>query len=97
LQGAGGIGGLIASLDSSGNVRYYLYDGNGNVGQVVELDGTIAARYEYDPFGNEIVATGSEAEGNVFRFSTKFFDIETGLCYYGSLYRTFFITLSIII
>ncbi|MCP4491293.1 MAG: hypothetical protein GY820_28855, partial [Gammaproteobacteria bacterium] len=54
LQGAGGIGGLIAALDKqTGIVYYYLYDANGNVGQLVNAaDGTIAAHYEYDPFGN---------------------------------------------
>ena len=86
LQGAGGIGGLIAAID--GSVTYhYLYDANGNVGQMVNAaDGTIAAHYEYDPFGNEVVARGSEAGNNPFRFSTKYFDFEIGLYYYGYRY-----------
>ncbi|MCP3943468.1 MAG: RHS repeat-associated core domain-containing protein, partial [Desulfobacteraceae bacterium] len=87
LQGAGGIGGLLASLDkSSPTVYYYLYDANGNVGQLVSADGSIAARYEYDPYGNETVADGTEAVSNVYRFSTKFFDVETELYYYGFRY-----------
>ncbi len=84
LQGAGGIGGLIAALGrQTGNVHYYFHDANGNVGQLVNAaDGSIAAHYEYDPYGNETVADGPEAVNNVYRFGTKFFDAETGLYYY---------------
>ncbi|MGE0083290.1 MAG: hypothetical protein AB7S75_02585 [Desulfococcaceae bacterium] len=39
---------------------YYFYDGNGNVGQLVNATGvTIAAHYEYDPFGNLITSYGA--------------------------------------
>lgn len=86
LQGAGGIGGLLMRNTDSGDYLY-LYDANGNVGQLVDAaDGNIAARYEYDPFGNLLAATGPEAEKNPFRFSTKYFDAETGLYYYGYRY-----------
>ena len=34
LQGAGGIGGLLASIEGT-STYYFLYDGNGNVGQLV--------------------------------------------------------------
>ncbi len=65
----------------------YTFDANGNVGQLVESStGTIAAHYEYDAFGNTLVSAGSEAENNVFRFSTKYYDVETGLYYYGYRY-----------
>ncbi|MGA1824389.1 MAG: RHS repeat domain-containing protein, partial [bacterium] len=88
IQGAGGIGGLLASVEpSSGNMYYYCYDVNGNVGQLVNAaNGEIAALFEYDPFGKQIVATGSMAEENPFRFSTKYFDEETELYYYGYRY-----------
>ncbi|MCP4113091.1 MAG: RHS repeat-associated core domain-containing protein [Desulfobacteraceae bacterium] len=88
LQGAGGIGGLIATLDNSASVvYYYFYDANGNVGQLVNTaDGSIAAHYEYDPFGNTIKAEGEYKDSNPYRFSTKFFDAETGLYYYGFRY-----------
>ena len=77
----------------------YCYDANGNVGQLVEwasgaggASGTawatarMAARYEYDPYGNTISKSGSCADTNPFRFSTKFLDPETGLYYYGYRY-----------
>ena len=41
---------------------------------------------EYDPFGNIIYKTGSYAEENPFRFSTKYTDDETDLVYYGYRY-----------
>ena len=67
-------------------VRHYTYDANGNVGQLVDEAGAIVARYEYDPFGNEIRAEGDDAQNNPFRFSTKYLDAETGLYYYGFRY-----------
>jgi RHS repeat-associated protein len=61
----------------------FVYDANGNVGQLVDEAGSAVGRYEYDAFGNVLVASGAEAEGNLWRFSTKQFDAETALVYYG--------------
>jgi RHS repeat-associated protein len=66
-----------------------LYDGGGNVtGLVDAATGAVVATYEYDPFGNTLSATGDTAAlaANPFRFSTKYFDGETGLYYYGYRY-----------
>ena len=82
LQGAGGVGGLLATI-RSGVKDFYLYDANGNVTDLVDTNGTIVAHYEYDPYGNEILRTGSEAQSNPYRFSSKYMDEETGLRYYG--------------
>jgi RHS repeat-associated protein len=90
LDQAGGIGGLLACQEMTGEHQgsyWFLYDGNGNVGQVVRADNqAIAARYEYDPYGNTLVAEGAYADANPFRFSTKWFDAEIGLYYYGYRY-----------
>ncbi len=87
LQGAGGVGGLIAVVDNESEVDFFLYDANGNVGQLVNAaDGTIDAAYEYDPFGRLINAQGSKANQNPYRFSTKPMDQQTGLYYYGYRY-----------
>ncbi|MCP4149971.1 MAG: RHS repeat-associated core domain-containing protein, partial [bacterium] len=92
IQGAGGIGGLIARVDDVlapflYDIYYYLYNGNGNVSQMIDAqDGSIAAHYDYDPFGNVTYSFGDMAEDNVFRFSTKYHDDETGLVYYGFRY-----------
>ncbi|MFH1417084.1 MAG: RHS repeat-associated core domain-containing protein [Planctomycetota bacterium] len=72
----------------------YFYDANGNVGQLVSTGGALLARYEYDPYGNVQSSSGSLADANPFRFSTKYFDAEIdyadttadGLYYYGYRY-----------
>jgi len=65
----------------------YCYDGNGNVAALVNAaNGAIAAQYEYGPFGELIRATGPMAKLNPFMFSTKFYDWEAGLYYYGCRY-----------
>ncbi|QOJ13665.1 MAG: RHS repeat-associated core domain-containing protein [Planctomycetia bacterium] len=106
LHGAGGIGGLLAVLDTNNTTTTsddrsyaYLYDANGNVGQLVEwssgaggasgmawASGRMVATYEYDPYGNTVSKSGTYADTNLFRFSTKFLDAETGLYYYGYRY-----------
>ena len=55
---------------------------NGNVSDLVDANHTIAAHYNYDPYGNVISSSGTEAGNNKFRFSTKYFDQETGLYNY---------------
>jgi len=87
LQGAGGVGGLVAMTVHSGDDAggyFFSYDGNGNVTAIVDAsDGSIAAEYEYDPFGSLIRATGDVAFENRFRFSTKYYDDESHFAYYG--------------
>jgi RHS repeat-associated protein len=85
LQGAGGIGGLLARLE--GEACYlYTFDGNGNVTDVADTSGTVVAHYEYDPFGRTVSQTGNYADANPWRFSTKQFDDWWGLYYYGRRY-----------
>jgi RHS repeat-associated protein len=63
------------------------YDGNGNVTALVSgADSSVTARYEYDPFGRTIRATGLVAAKNPMRFSTKRFDEAADLAYYGYRY-----------
>jgi RHS repeat-associated protein len=102
IQSAGGIGGLLAMYDPNdpndpndtyGNCVCF-YDANGNVGQLVdrENDGTLVAKYEYDPYGNNLLdptdpqESGQYAADNPIRFSTKYFDDETGLSASGYRY-----------
>ncbi len=91
LQGAGGVGGLLAVCEVSNRqvsaTHAAAYDANGNVSALVNLaSGTVTARYEYGPFGEPLAAEGTLATANPFRFSTKFTDDETGLLYYGYRY-----------
>jgi RHS repeat-associated protein len=78
----------VAAVDVDAGAAYlYCYDANGNVGQVVGAgDGSLAARYEYDGFGQTVLAEGDLASQNPYRFSTKVFDEEVNLYYYGYRY-----------
>jgi len=87
LQGAGGVGGLLAVCDAANGTHFPVFDGNGNVMAMASAaDGTISAEYEFGPFGELLRATGPMAMVNPFRFSTKYQDDETGLLYYGYRY-----------
>ncbi|MBK9119413.1 MAG: RHS repeat-associated core domain-containing protein [Phycisphaerales bacterium] len=102
FERAGTIGGLLAVrvCDVSGApepddpVAYvYLYDSLGNVGQVVDwskpfgqASAAIVAHYEYDPYGGVTKAEGAYASDNAWRFSTKQWDDETGLGWWGFRY-----------
>jgi len=69
LQGAGGIGGLLAADDANGtpgvtgdDEQYvFFYDAQGNVGQLVKDAVQPLARYEYDAYGRTI---GPDADGD---------------------------------
>lgn len=88
LQGAGGVGGLLAvNAVASGSTYGVQYDGNGNVmGYYDTGTAELVAEFEYGPFGELIRSTGSKADEFSFRFSTKYEDVETGLLYYGYRY-----------
>ncbi len=89
-QGAGGVGGLLVMSVNNGpeaGTYYYNFDGNGNVMTLLNaVDTTLAAQYEYGPFGELIRATGRMAKTNPFRFSTKYQDDESDFHYYGYRY-----------
>jgi len=92
LQGAGGVGGLlmVEEITSTTTAAYHFhYDGNGNVTEITDHLGASVATYRYDAFGNTLVATGTYAQTNRYRFSTKPLDHEVTtapLYYYGYRY-----------
>ena len=74
MDGAGGVGGLlwVSNFQSPIGTHFVGYDGNGNVVALVSAtSGSETARYEYGPFGEALRVTGSAANQNPFRFSTK--------------------------
>jgi RHS repeat-associated protein len=108
VHAAGGVGGLLAAVETVGANQgsyWYFYDGNGNVVQVLKYTAgspptvTLAAHYEYDPYGNILLKNDVDSSGlvnaNPFRFSTKWLDTELaspnakgavgpdGMYYYG--------------
>ena len=88
IDSAGGIGGLLATEDVESSKKYiYFHDANGNVGQLLDRsDGSADAKYEYDAYGNVVASGGDYADDNPFRFSTKYWDDETGLGNWGRRY-----------
>ena len=93
MQGAGGIGGLLArtELTTSNPERlthaFYHSDANGNVTAMVDTNQQVVARYLYDPFGGLLTSSGPLAEANFYRFSGKEFHVASRLVYY--LYRCY--------
>jgi RHS repeat-associated protein len=88
LEGAGGIGGLLARSHgySGGNWsahNVYHADGNGNVTSMLNSSQTLVASYRYDPFGNTSSSSGSLATANTYRFSSKEIHVSSGMYYYG--------------
>ncbi|HEY5909954.1 MAG TPA: RHS repeat-associated core domain-containing protein [Verrucomicrobiae bacterium] len=90
LEGAGGIGGLLArSGGYSGGTwtshAFYHADGNGNITCMVDSGQSVVASYKYDPYGRTISSSGTLAAANLYRFSSKELHVNSGLYYY--LYR----------
>ena len=88
---AGGIGGLLSMTLNFGpgplssNSYFYHSDGNGNVTMLINASQAVAAKYLYDAFGNILAKSGSLADANLYRFSSKEAHLNSGLTYY--LYR----------
>jgi RHS repeat-associated protein len=85
IHDAGGIGGLLFANLGTSSV-YYAYNGNGNVAALTDLSGSVVARYNYSPYGKLLAMSGPVASLNHIRFSTKYWDDETGLGYWGYRY-----------
>ncbi|HRT10635.1 MAG TPA: RHS repeat-associated core domain-containing protein [Candidatus Paceibacterota bacterium] len=79
---------MTVPAGTNAGTYFSAYDGNGNVMALVSAaDGSIAARYEYGPFGEVIQGTGPMAKANPFRFSTQYQGDETDLvCYLHRYY-----------
>ncbi|MEI7728031.1 MAG: RHS repeat-associated core domain-containing protein [Verrucomicrobiota bacterium] len=96
FQSAGGIGGLLARTDNAVMRRvgssalqasaFYHADGNGNMTMLADAIQNVAARYQYDPYGNTLFINGSLADVNTYRSSSKEFHVPSGLPYYGRRY-----------
>jgi len=97
LQGAGGIGGLLASVQhppttaTNGEPQptasmCFHYDSNGNVIALSDAKGKESARYKYDAFGKTILVQGPMATFNLYQFSTKPVEKTSGLAFFGFRY-----------
>jgi RHS repeat-associated protein len=80
-EGAGGVGGLIGVQNTSG-VYFPIYDGNGNTRHLWGLtEGTVVDSADYGPFGE--LTQSPTTDHSPFWFSSKYWDQESGLLYYG--------------
>jgi len=87
LQGARGVGGLVAIKPTGTNTLFVAFDGNGNVtGLIDATTGTSSGQLEYGPFGETIRLTPNANNQSPFRFSTKYTDEESDFLYYGFRY-----------
>ena len=77
----------VSVYDASANATYYYNtDANKNITELTDATGAVVAHYEYSPFGKVLVANGSYASINPFRFSSEYHDDESGLVYYNYRY-----------
>jgi RHS repeat-associated protein len=88
LQGAGTIGGLLA-ISRNGTNALSFADANGNITDLIDaaLPTNVLAHYEWDAYGKPLAASGPWVAANPLRWSSKYWDQETGLGYWG--YRWF--------
>jgi len=84
LHGAGGIGGLLAARGPPADLHLFCYDGQGNVVNVLDGSGAVVASYRYSPFGCLVSESGPYADQNLFRFSTKMFELWWGFYYWNN-------------
>ncbi|MGG1554860.1 RHS repeat-associated core domain-containing protein [Paenibacillus ferrarius] len=76
---------LLAKKDvSTGQMYYYLYNGHGDVTQIVDRNGNIVNSYQYDEWGN--ITSQTEGIANSFKYAGEQYDAETGLYYLRARY-----------
>jgi RHS repeat-associated protein len=67
-----------------GSDYYYLYNGHGDVVQMVDRNGNVVNNYQYDEWGNILVS--NETVSNLFKYAGEVYDQETGLYYLRARY-----------
>ncbi|MBA9087229.1 RHS repeat-associated protein [Fontibacillus solani] len=76
---------LLAKRDVSTNKKYYyLYNGHGDVVQIIDESGNIVNNYQYDEWGN--ILQQQERIDNAFKYAGEIQDEETGLYYLRARY-----------
>ncbi len=70
-------------LRSLGEGGYYSHDGNKNASEVIASDGSLAAHYDYAPFGAVAAQRGTSAASNPWRFSSEYAEDDTATVYYN--------------
>lgn len=93
LSYGGGIGGIISVTQAENDnseaeqgwkTLYYHYDGIGAVTALTDEEGEVEQEYTYDAYGNLLSVNGSVS--NPYQFSTKEYNPDSGLIYFGVRY-----------
>nr|WP_246354274.1 RHS repeat-associated core domain-containing protein [Paenibacillus phytohabitans] len=75
---------LVKKDKTASKDYYYLYNGHGDVVQIVDTTGKPVNSYEYDVWGN--ITTQTEGIANSFKYAGEVYDAETGLYYLRARY-----------
>jgi len=76
---------LLVKKDVPSNKDYYyLYNGHGDVIQMIDTSGIIVNSYEYDEWGN--ITKQTEQVTNSFKYAGEIYDEESGLYYLRARY-----------
>ena len=81
------VDGTLLSMNYNGNEYFYITNMQGDVIELVDINGNSVVKYKYDAWGNIISQTGgSLADINPYRYRGYRYDVETGLYYLQSRY-----------
>jgi YD repeat-containing protein len=68
----------------NGAYYYYIYNGHGDVVQVLDVNGIVVNSYSYDEWGN--ITSKTETIENPIRYAGEYYDEESGLYYLRARY-----------
>lgn len=79
--------GQLLAMQKGAQKYFYHYNVHGDVIALTDSNGAIAAKYEYDAWGNPLKAEeGDQVKDNPFRYASYQYDSETGLYYLMARY-----------
>jgi RHS repeat-associated protein len=76
----------VVDATNSNAKLYYHVNHQGSVLAVTDSSGTVAQKFSYDEYGNAGAGSTAATTGQVFRYTGRRFDYETGLYYYRARY-----------
>ncbi|MBP2000786.1 RHS repeat-associated protein [Paenibacillus shirakamiensis] len=76
---------LLEKRDAASNKKYYyMYNGHGDVVQIIDENESVVNKYQYDEWGN--ILQQEEQVPNTFKYAGELQDAETGLYYLRARY-----------
>jgi len=80
------VDGSLLSMNYNGSEYFYITNMQGDVIELIDINGNSVAKYKYDAWGNILYQTGSMADENPYRYRGYRFDEDSGLYYLQSRY-----------